>query len=212
MDNNSFVTTVGYFPPIEYLAFAATGEQWILEAHENYQKSGFRNKCRIMSSQGVATLSVPLEKGRGNRLPIREVKISNTQNWRRQHWQTIRTNYGKSPFFIHYAQHFEAFFAKEHKYLLDLCTESTMLLLRLLKIEAEPVFTEAFIREYPNPPVTDLRSTGRDPNPELFTPVPYPQVFQDRHGFVPNLSAMDLLFCLGTDAKKILKKCKNMYL
>lgn len=212
MAGDFFVTTIGYFPSVEVFVLGENYSKWKVEAHEHYQKTGLRNKCCIVGSQGRCTLSIPLEQGRNNGLPIREVKISNTVNWQKQHWQTIRTNYGKSPFFIHYAPYFEAFYQKGHQYLFDLCIESTALLIKLLKLDVSPEPTKDFIRHYEGEGILDFRFPKTANSFVKIIHQPYPQVFSDRHGFTENLSAIDILFCLGTDAKKILKKSKIMYL
>jgi hypothetical protein len=51
------------------------------------------------------------------------------------------------------------------------------------------------------------RFSAKNPNPEneLLINKKYWQVFEEKFGFTPNLSILDLLFNLGPDAKSVLK-------
>lgn len=212
MEENSFITTIGYFPPIEFFVRASQNITWLIESHETYQKGGIRNRYSVMSSHGIATLSVPLEQGKNNGLPIKLVKIANTQNWQKLHWNTLTTNYGKSAFFIHYEPYLSQFYSKKYEYLFDLCIESIQLLIKLMKIDVQLNFTEKFFKDYSDEKIEDLRSKNMVHHTTKIAPLTYPQVFQDRLSWVENLSALDLLFCMGPESKKILEKSKILYL
>ena len=60
--------------------------------------------------------------------------------------------------------------------------------------------TEAY---EPHPAMADFREAIRPkhplPDPE-FTPLPYYQVFGQKHGFLPNLSILDLLMNEGNES------------
>lgn len=175
-------TTTAYFPPAAWVRAALATGEWTLEAHENYQKRGWRNRCRILGPNGVQTLSVPLQKGAHSRMPIREVRISYDQDWVREHRQAIRTAYGKAPYFDYF--HEALFTQLDHRpeRLWELNLALTKTLLELLGGGVEPTITDNF-----------------QPAAERTFPAlrPYPQVFTDRHGFVRGLSILDALFCLG---------------
>ena len=209
--NSSFISNIEYFPSLEVFCFARQTDHWIIEVCENYQKQGNRNKCTIVGSQGVATLSIPLVHGKNNGLPAKEVKIAHNLNWQKQHWQTIKTNYGRSPFFIHYEHKFRHFYSLRHTYLLDYCIAGIELVSEIMNLKPDIVFTDSFAIHYPLE-IFDLRSQNKKSKNFEIHFQPYPQVFEDRLGFIQNLSVLDLIFCAGPESKKILEKSKILYL
>ncbi|MGB3546977.1 MAG: WbqC family protein [Saprospiraceae bacterium] len=191
------LTTTAYFPPLRWLAAALRGGgQWELEAEETYQKSGYRGRCRIAGANGPLLLSVPLEGGKHNGRPIRELQISERTDWRREHWQSIRSAYGRAPFWEFYSDEVEALLFAEHRHLWEL---NRALLSGLIELGRWPVrlsSTTAYERE-----VTDrLDLRPRRATEEVLPPLrPYPQLFRERHGFIENLSVLDGLLCLGPE-------------
>jgi hypothetical protein len=183
------LTTTAYFPPAHWFIGARDAGAWYVEGHENYQKGGHRNRCLIAGPNGPQTLSVPLEKGKHQRKPIHEVGISYHSDWWREHEQSIRTAYGRSPFYEFYADELFAVFHTKPPTLWELNQGLTNIILRLLQWPVTPEITTDFIRpdnvQFSRP--TDL--------PEALSP--YPQVFTDRHGYLAGLSVLDALFCLG---------------
>lgn len=186
----ALLTSTSYFPPAHWLGAAAGAGNWLLEANENYQKGGWRNRCRIAGPNGVQSLTVPLEKGKHQRKPIREVRISYRQDWWREHEQTIRTAYGRSPYFEFYAEDLFAVGRTRPETLWQLNQKLLNAILEFVQFPATPTLTEDFI---PHSKPGFLRT---DDLPHLS---PYPQVFTDRFGYLPGLSVLDALFCLGPE-------------
>jgi hypothetical protein len=112
-----------YFPPLSWFSILWQQDHIIIEAAENYQKGSFRNRCHIAGPNGMQRLSVPLEKGKHQKTPIREVRISYTEPWQRLHWRAIKTAYGNAPFFEHYETELAVFFEKKYPFLFDLNQE-----------------------------------------------------------------------------------------
>lgn len=185
------LTPTAYFPPAHWFRAGVSAGSWLIEAHENYQKGGWRNRCRIVGPNGVQTLTVPLVKGKNQRQPIREVRISYDDDWWRIHEQAIRTAYGRAPYFEFYAEEIFAAAQKQPATLWELNRDLLDTVLRLLQNPVSASVTEGFVF-----PTTSgyLRPGQLDKSlPE------YPQVFTDRHGFTPGLSVLDGLFCLGPE-------------
>lgn len=157
-----------------------------IEACESYQKQTTRNRCTIATANGPMNLTVPVSH-KGVRC-IKDVEISDHGNWRHLHWQALQTNYGESAFFEYYQDDIRPFFEKRWKYLLDYNEEIMQTMCRLLQLNVEFRRTEQFNGV---PSAVDLTSRQ--------SPVvgPYYQVFGQRHGFLPNLSVLDLLFNEG---------------
>jgi len=187
------LTSTAYFPPAHWFAAAEQLGEWRIEAHENYQKGGWRNRCRIIGPNGLMDLSVPLEKGKHQKKPIREVMISYRNDWWREHEQSIRTAYGRSPYYEFYAEELFAVARQRPATLWELNRELLATISRMLKLKRAAVYTMEFIR----PDMPDFVRPQDLPASLL----PYPQVFTDRFGFTPELSVLDSLFCLGPQAK-----------
>lgn len=183
------LTPTAYFPPAHWIPAAAQAGEWRVEAHENFQKGGFRNRCKIAGPNGIQTLTVPLARGKHQKQPIREVRISYTSDWWREHEQAIRSAYGRAPYYEFYAERLFAVGRKRPETLWALNQELLETLLELLQNPVSISLTDDFVRpnevDYLRP--TDLKDSL----------APYSQVFEDRHGFSPGLSVLDALFCLG---------------
>ncbi len=179
-----------------------------IEQYESWQKMSFRNRAVVAGSNGLVDLSVPLEKGRGQRMLVKDVRISEHADWRKQHWRTIESCYSRSPFFEFYQDGVRELLEKKQVYLLDLNLAILAWVQKMLKNQSRVTLTGSYQKEYPAPD-TDLRNYFL---PKNFLEQPFPfryrQVFEDRIGFQPNLSILDLLFCCGPNAKTLLKDSK----
>ncbi len=198
-----------YWPPVQYFTKFILYPQVQLEQREHYRKGSYRNRCCIASANGLLRLSVPLMKGKNEQQPIREVRIAGREDWQYQHWKSIRTAYNRSPFFEHYSDTIKPLFQKKYDLLFDLNQEILQTMLSILSIRAEPVLTKTY-DAMPAEGIVDFRN-GISPKVQYaladphFDARPYPQVFEEKHGFFPNLSILDLLFCCGPQALAVLK-------
>lgn len=202
------VLEIQYLPPVQYFSKLAAFPVVFIEACEHYVKGSYRNRCHIAAVNGIQRLSIPLRKGKNERQPIREVQIAYDEPWQTQHWQAIRSAYGSSPFFVHYADVLEPFFKKNKiTHLWDFNLELLQLFVKLMGLKTELRFTETY---EPIPAdKLDFREKIHPKHPfidEAFQATYYPQVFEDRHGYLENLSILDLLFCSGPAAVHVLEK------
>lgn len=189
-----------YFPSISWCSAVWNEQQVLLDASEHYQKGGLRNKCFIAGPNGVQRLSIPLVKGKHQQTPIREVKISYEEPWQRQHWRSIQAAYGNAPYFAHYSADIQQIFQKQWVYLFDLNQEIIQVILcQKLKWKGAMGLENDYYK-----PGEWLKGTDGRNNLQMTSPLPYPQVFQERHGFLPGLSILDLLFCCGKTAGEVL--------
>jgi hypothetical protein len=192
--SNSFRTTTAYFPPFSWFRLGASAGAWTWEAHENYQKGGLRNRCYIAGPNGRMQLSVPLEKGKHQKMPIRDVRISYRRDWWREHEQSIRTAYGRAPYFEFYAEELFAAARQQPETLWKLNEQLTRTVCRLLQWPVSPQPSEDFSLPLLQETEEQIRT---------FQPSEYPQVFTERHGFLSDLSILDALFCLGPMAVQL---------
>ncbi len=174
-----------------------------LEKYETYQKRSYRNRYDLVSSTGLITLSIPLKKGKHASKPIVDVAISYEDNWERTHLRTIKTCYENSPFFEHYYDGLVSLFHAHHKTLWSFNTSALTWACTVLGMEKDITFTEEYLRKHEN--LHDLRNVVHPRHPSRLKPYSYPQVFEEKQGFIGGASILDLIFNLGPEAKSWLK-------
>ena len=203
----SILLSTAYLPPIQYFTKFLAGIPVFIENHENYQKQSYRNRCYIYGANGRQCLVIPVKKQHGEKTPIGNMEIDYKENWQKIHLKSIESAYRLSPFYEYYADDFTRSFQKETRYLFNWNLDLLYVMLAILGITSRPALTLS----YEPASGTDLRYCIHPkerlarPDP-AFTPLPYQQVFQERYGFIPNLSIIDLLFNEGPLAGEILKK------
>jgi hypothetical protein len=213
MDHNrTALLTLHYFPNIQFFSKLSCYPRVLIEQQENYLKRSYRNRCHLASPKGILRMSVPLEKGKNQQMPIRQVRISFAQAWNLNHWRSIQSLYGKAPFFSEYGPVFEGILSNPPDRLFDLNLQILNTLLECLNLSPQIDLTDEYYTELPEE-IVDYREIIRPqpasatPKDPYFHPYPYAQIFQEITGFLPNLSILDLLFCMGPEAKLILKRC-----
>ncbi len=207
---SNLLSETQYFPPIAFYAKARHFDQITIEAEENFQKGGYRNRCLIAGANGVQMLSIPLVQGKHQQANIKEVRISYTENWQSNHWRSIQSAYGKSPFFEYYELDLEKFYTKEYLYLFEWNMDLLKTIRDLMQFEFEIERSTAY-HPTPTNDTYDFRNklspkTHKENGQALMR---YPQVFEAKNGFIPNLSILDLLFCAGPEATKYLETKPN---
>ena len=163
----------------------------------------------ISGSNGIIKLTVPLEDGRDQKRLMRDIKIANKEKWQKQHWRTIFSCYNHSPWFEHYRDELEILYHRPFDFLLDWnlsCFEWTV---KKLEWPVSISLTDSFQKSYDDMEITDRRNHILPKNYLNFEPLTYRQVFEERVGFLPNLSILDLLCCEGKNAKNLLLKNQN---
>ena len=183
------LTSTAYFPPLAWFVEASIQGSWQWEALETYQKGGWRNRCRVLTANGPHLLSVPLRGGKHQQMPIQEVLIDYRTDWPRQHAQTIRSAYGRSPYFEHYGPEILEVVQQQEDTLWQFNLNIIQNLVDLLDLPIQLTPTDTFRGG----------AAGAELVKILPSPPPYPQVFTERFGFVGGLSVLDGLFCLGPE-------------
>ena len=186
-----------YLPPISFFTAINSGGDVLIEQYDNYYKQTYRNRCRIATAGGVQTLTIPVVKSDSPKQLMKDVRISDHGEWRRQHWNALESAYMNSPFFMYYQDDFRPFYDKKYEFLVDFNTELTLLILKLAGINKELRLTESYTRHTDG--TTDFRQMVEPGVQESAAPHPYWQVFKQKYGFLPNLSAVDLLFNMGPE-------------
>ena len=200
---SKILLTTAYFPPISYFTEIIKANHVFIEAHENYQKQSYRNRSYIAGPNGKQMLNIPVIRVDGNHTPVQEVLLSNQINWKIQQWNSIKTAYNSSPFLLYYEDEIKEVFLKKHNKLWDFNWELLILMLDLLQIKT-PIEKTSVYENLPSD-LVDFRNTIHPKISTHTTSKPYFQVFDDRLGFIADLSILDLLFNLGTEATLYLK-------
>ena len=188
------------FARISWWAMVVNADTLIFDVAEHFQKMTERNKYHISGANNSNKLSVPLVNGRDQRAPMCEIRIQNEERWQVQHWRTIVSVYRRTPFFEHYEDSLRPLFEEEFTHLVHFNKAAMQWVKRQLRLKFEEQEADVFVKEY-RQEITDIRFIKPDPR-ELPR---YHQIFEDRIGFLPDLSILDLLFSKGPAAAEYLR-------
>jgi hypothetical protein len=185
-----------YLPPVVYFTqLNAYKPDILIESREHFPKQTYRNRAKICSPDGPLTLTVPVVKGSKLHTNVKDVKISYDFKWQRLHWMGLETCYRRSAYFEYYEDELAPFYQKKFDYLFDYNEQLLQLLLKFVKILLPLKYTETYEVTYPS--LNDYRDAISTKKEFEFEQKPYFQVFEERNGFLKNLSIVDLLFSQG---------------
>ncbi|KRD07376.1 hypothetical protein ASE21_17950 [Flavobacterium sp. Root901] len=194
-----------YFPSISHFAVMAQSENIIFEMEDNFQKQTNRNRTYIYSPNGIQLLNIPIKHSKAVHQKTKDVLIENEFDWQKQHFKSLEAAYRSSPFFEYFEDDIVSIFEKKHTFLMDLNMEVFDTVTKCLRMKIEFEKTTEYFHEVEN--ISDFRYLAngkKDQNAfEKYT-----QVFDDKHGFINNLSVLDLLFNEGKFAADYLKTQK----
>ena len=208
MTPNGILLSTAYFAPVHFYSRVLNHSEIYIEQFENFSKQTYRNRSVIMGGNGPITLVVPVIKGRGPKILIKDLKVSYDMDWQRNQWRTIFSAYNSSPFFEYYQDEIQPYFNTKYSFLLDLNTAIHGTICDLLEIENNIIFTKDF--EKVSDDVLNFREVispkNKTQKDSEFIPANYTQVFSEKFGFIPNISILDLLFNEGPNSYTILEK------
>lgn len=197
------VLELQYLSDIGYLTKLANHEEVLLENCESFVKSSSRNRTYIATAHGRQMLSIPIAGGRSHHQLYRDTRIDYNIAWQRLHQNSIQTAYGKSPFYEFYRDELNAHFEQRPTFLWDWNYLLLQWLCKKFKIATSFHMTQSYQRSYAEG--IDQRSNSKSIN--ALNQAAYHQCFGDKTGFLPGLSAIDLLFNLGpTEGRQYLQK------
>ena len=194
-----------YFPSISHLAVMAQSDKIVFEMEDNFQKQTNRNRMYIYSPNGIQLLNIPVKHGKDG-LPqkTKDVKLETTFDWQKQHYKSLEAAYRNSPFFEFFEDDIRPIFEQKHTFLMDLNLKTIEIILKCLRMPFEINKTTEYLQ---NPIETDYRNLA-DGKKDTNQFESYPQVFEEKFGFLNNLSVLDLLFNEGNHAMTYLKSQK----
>lgn len=200
-----------YFGPVQWYQKLYRYDHCLIEQYDSYQKQTYRNRCIIATANGKQALTVPVEHNSQlsiiNYQLVKDLRISDHNQWRRIHWNALQSAYSESPFFDYYADDIRPFYERKYEFLIDFNEEIRQKICELIDIHPEVEYTTEYQKPMANSQmptaIQDFREVIHAKHPQAdadFEPRPYWQVFQHRYGFQPNLSILDLLFCMGPES------------
>ena len=199
----SLVLSSVYAGNLVYYSLIANSNKIILDVYENFNKQSFRNRCVIASPNGPLKLIIPIVRSSKN--IVKDVKIDNTQNWKKIHWKSLESSYRSSPYFEFYEDEFYSlYFKNKNDFLFEFNNKINLAVLKCLGIETEIMISSSYVEK--DLDIEDFRNIipSKSKGLEKFKEIKYNQVFQEKQSFLPNLSILDLLFNEGPLAKQFL--------
>jgi hypothetical protein len=204
------ILSTSYLPNIQYFSKFQLHKQVIIESHDTYLKQSYRNRCTIYASNGALDLSIPVIRPNGNKTLTKDVLIEYNTKWQVDHWRTIKSAYGNSPFFEIFEPELAYLYESKEKYLFDFNNKALTQIFNSIGTDVKIYHSKKYI-EQNDSLLYDYRNSihpkKRMQKPDaFFNQQPYFQVFAEKYGFIPNLSFIDLMFNEGPQALDICRK------
>ena len=190
----SQIFPTSYFGNLSYYSALIQEVSIIFEAKEHFIKQTYRNRCEVLTGNGIQAISIPVIRKNGSKTAIDEVEISNDTDWRKDHWKAIESAYSNSPYFDHYGLEVKELIYNQETNLLKFNEQIHKRICTWLGIATDYKFSNEYS--------SISESTYQFKEKELIKP--YIQVFGDSNSFATNLSILDAIFCLGPMARKLI--------
>jgi hypothetical protein len=191
-----------YFPSISHFVAMAKADTVTFEMEDNFQKQTNRNRMYIYSPNGIQLLNIPIKHTKEAHQKTKDVKLETAFDWQRQHFKSLEAAYRTSPFFEYFEDTLSPIFTKKHTFLMDLNLETIDIVSKCIGMKIDYSKTTEYFHEVPD--FRDLRALANGKK-DFSVFEPYTQVFAEKHGFINNLSILDLLFNEGRFALDYLK-------
>ena len=192
----SHIFPTAYLPSIEYVSLFLKAEDASIELFETYQKQSCRTRTNVMTANGIQTLTIPVIKTNGNHTLTKDIEISYKESWQQIHLRCLESAYRKSAYFDYYFPYFEKIYKQKFNTLVELNEFCLKTILKIMKVKKDYSYTTDFEKIIDENDYRISLSKGTN----KIEMKPYYQVFADRHGFIPNLSIVDLLFNEGPNS------------
>ena len=191
-----------YFPSISNFVAMAKADTITFEVEDNFQKQTNRNRMYIYSPNGLQLLNIPVKHGNKPNQKFKDTRLEHAFDWQKQHFKSLEAAYRTSPFFEYFEDDIKPLFEKKHEFMMDLNFEALEIVTSCLGMDFSYSKTTEYFHEVED--FTDYRAlaNGKKDNSQFES---YTQVFEEKHGFINNLSILDLLFCEGRYAMEYLK-------
>jgi hypothetical protein len=200
---NKLLLSSHYFPCVAYFVYLTKSKNITIDLGERFQKQTYRNRCHIYTSNGLLPLSVPVVKK--NKTLMKDVSLATNDNWKATHWKAINSAYSSSPFFEFYCDELKKVFFKDYDKLTDLNTALLHHICAEIDLSISLNVSHSYIES--DESILDTRELlqAKKNFKEAESYPRYIQTFESKHGFISNLSILDLLFHEGPETLNYLK-------
>lgn len=203
---SSLLLQPAYFAPIVQYAAIVQHDEIVFENFDNFQKQTCRNRSFIYGANGKLLLNIPVINQKGIKSLTKDVKISYAENWHQLHFKSLVSAYRNSPYFEYYVDDIAPIFEQKHTYLKDLHELSHDFMMDALQEEIPFSYSLKYFKMSENS--LDGRNLINTKEKLSINFPEYVQMFDDKHGFIPNLSILDLLFMEGPNTNIYLNSIK----
>ena len=190
-----------YFGSIAYFQELAKHNTVIIEAKEHFPKQTYRNRCDIVSADGILSLSIPTKKNKGSKTPTDEVLLSNDENWRMRHWRAITTAYQSAAYFDYYSIEVKELLFNEEINYLQFTLAITQRIINWLELGTSLLLSNEFKPIQENDARIHLVAKNSFQEIEA---APYIQVFPSSTNYKMSVSILDAIFCEGPIARELI--------
>ena len=204
MVSSNKILSTAYLAPIGYYSILMKYPNSKIEQFEYFIKQSIRNRCNIYSANGKLRLTVPKVRNRSTKTLIKDIRISYDTDWQKIHWKSITSSYQSSSYFEFYEHLIYPLYQKKVKFLIDLNTKLQKIIFDCLQSIDQTSLTTKFDNNI-------KKENLRNYHFQLSSQKVYKQVFQNKFGFIPNLSILDLLFNLGPESTDYLNNMNTSF-
>ena len=187
-----------YFPNIHQFTQIIKANNILFEVSDNYQKQTFRNRTYIYGANGKLGLFIPVIHTHKNRELFKDVKISYESNWMDLHLKSLQSAYRSSPYFEYFEDNFIKLYSEKEKFLVDFNIKCIKLISNLLDLDLDFKISSEYVEKTND--IIDLRDLSNARKEKKIETPKYIQVFESKHGYLNNLSILDLIFSEGTNS------------
>jgi hypothetical protein len=191
-----------YFSPISQYHALLNSNSITFEVEDNYQKQTYRNRCYIYGANGKQLLNIPVSIPKSSKKTKSKDILVENSNWQKQHYKSFEAAYNHSPFFEFYKDDLQKIFSKKYTYLLDVNLDSFNFIKNALELPIEYKFSKTYEENKPD----DFRELADSKKKVEISFLSYIQMFDQKFGFLKNLSILDLLVMEGPNSINFLKK------
>lgn len=191
-----------YFPNVASFVAMLQADTILFEFEDNFLKQTYRNRAYIYGANGKLALNIPVVHSQKNRQKYKDVKIFNEEKWQANHWKSLISAYRTSPFFEYYEDELKPLFNIEATHILDFNLKCFNTICECLQLDLNIAQTTSFEKDTS---AFDFRHLVNAKKEQPFEFTPYTQVFTNKHGFINNLSILDLLFNEGPNTLSYLE-------
>ena len=191
-----------YFPNIHQFTQIIKANNILFEVSDNYQKQTFRNRTYIYGANGKLGLFIPVIHTHKNRELFKDVKISYDSNWMDLHLKSLQSAYRSSPYFEYFEDDFIKLYSEKEKFLADFNIKCIRLISSLLDLDLDYKISGEYVEKTND--IIDLRDLSNARKEKKIDTPKYIQVFESKHGYINNLSILDLIFSEGPNSVSLI--------